>query len=204
MAEPPSLNENKKRPETLVEIAPANEEGVGTSASTPRPTAECRGRTPLCEQPWWYVLPMHGKKFCTRDGVRMATRDPNIIKQWDWAENIGMACGEPSRADVLDIDDPAAAGFDLEALTASTLAATTPSGGLHLFYGLPGLRSRVFPWGEWRSTGLAVALPPGEGRRWLNDLTPQPVPPFVLVGLVKQQIKSARGPLSLFSSGYRR
>ena len=141
----------------------------------------------------WYVLPMHGKKFCTRDGVRMATRDPNIIKQWDWAENIGMACGEPSRADVLDIDDPAAAGFDLEALTASTLAATTPSGGLHLFYESAGLRSRVFPWGEWRSTGLAVALPPGEGRRWLNDLTPQPVPPFVLVGLVKQQIKSAGG-----------
>ena len=144
----------------------------------------------------WAVLPMHGKKFYTRDGVRMATRDPNIIKQWGWAENIGMACGEPSRTDVFDIDDPeafAAAGFDLDALAASTLAATTPSGGLHLFFEFAGLRSRAFPWGEWRSTGLAVVLPPAPGRRWLNDLTPQPAPPVVLIELVKQLIKSAGG-----------
>ena len=60
----------------------------------------------------WAVLPMRGKKFYTRDGVRIATRDPNIIKQWEWAESFGMACGEPSRTDVFDIDDLAAAGFD--------------------------------------------------------------------------------------------
>ena len=53
----------------------------------------------------WAVVPMHEKKFYTRDGVRIATRDPNIIKQWGWAESFGMACGEPSRTDVLDIDD---------------------------------------------------------------------------------------------------
>ena len=53
----------------------------------------------------WAVLPMHGKKFYTRDGVRIATRDPSIIKKWGWAENVGMACGEPSQTDVFDIDD---------------------------------------------------------------------------------------------------
>ena len=53
----------------------------------------------------WAVLPMRGKKFYTSDGVRMATRDPNIIKQWGWAESFGMACGEPSRTDVLDVDN---------------------------------------------------------------------------------------------------
>jgi hypothetical protein len=140
----------------------------------------------------WDVLPMHGKKFYTRDGVRMATRDPNIIKQWTWAESFGMACGEPSRTDVFDIDDLAAAGFDVDALAASTLAATTPSGGRHLFFESAGLRSRSYSFGEWRSTGLAAALPPGQGRRWLNDLTPQPAPP-VLIELVKQLIKSAGG-----------
>ena len=140
----------------------------------------------------WAVLPMHKKKFYTRDGVRIATRDPNIIKQWGWAENFGMACGEPSRTDVLDVDDPATAGFDLDALSASTLAATTPSGGLHLFFEFAGLRSRVFPWGEWRSTGLAVVLPPTPGRKWLNDLNPQPAPPE-LIELVKQPIKSVGG-----------
>jgi hypothetical protein len=38
---------------------------------------------------------MRDKKFYTRDGVRIATRDPNIIKQCGWAESFGMACGEP-------------------------------------------------------------------------------------------------------------
>jgi hypothetical protein len=140
----------------------------------------------------WAVLPMHEKKFYTRDGVRIATRDANIIMQWGWAESFGMACGEPSRTDVFDIDDPAAAGFDLDVLAASTLAATTPSGGLHLFFEFAGLRSRVFPWGEWRSTGLAVVLPPARGRKWLNDLTPQPAP-SKLIELVKRPIKSVGG-----------
>src|SRR5262249_32764620 len=130
------------------------------------------------------VLPMRGKKFYTRDGVRIATHDPNIIKQWGWAEGFGMACGEPSRTDVFDIDDAeafAAAGFDVDALAASTLAATTPSGGRHLFFEFAGLRNRAFPWGEWRSTGLAVVLPPAPGRKWLNDLTPQPVPSKLII-----------------------
>ena len=99
----------------------------------------------------WAVLPMRGKKFYTSDGVRMATRDPNIIKQWGWAENVGMACGEPSRTDVFDIDDAeafAAAGINLDALVASTLAATTPSGGLHLFFEFAGLPSRYYPLGN--------------------------------------------------------
>ena len=138
----------------------------------------------------WAVLPMRGKKFYNHDGVRMATRDPNIIKQWGWAESFGMACGEPSRTDVFDIDDLPAAGFDVDALAASTLAATTPSGGRHLFFESAGLRSRSYSFGEWRSTGLAVVLPPAPGRRWLNDLSPQPAPP-VLIELVKQLIKSA-------------
>ena len=96
----------------------------------------------------WAVLPMQGKKFYNSDGVRMATRDPNIIKQWGWAENVGMACGEPSRTDVFDIDDLAAAGFDVDALAASTLAATTPSGGRHLFFEFAGLRSRSYSFGR--------------------------------------------------------
>ena len=138
----------------------------------------------------WAVLPMQGEKFYNSDGVGMATHDLNIIKTWDWAENVGMACGEPSRTDVFDIDDLAAAGFDVDALAASTLAATTPSGGRHLFFESAGLRSRSYSFGEWRSTGHAVALPPGRGRLWLNDLSPQPAPP-VLIELVKQLIKSA-------------
>jgi hypothetical protein len=85
---------------------------------------------------------MREKKFYTRDGVRIATCDPNIIKQWGWAQSFGLACGEPSRTDVLDIDDAqafAAAGFDIDALIASTLAAETPSGERHFFFEFAGL-----------------------------------------------------------------
>lgn len=160
--------------------------------------ASCRG---------WAVLPMREKKFCTRDGVRIATRDPNIIKQWAWAEGFGMACGEPSRTDVLDIDDPeafAGAGFRLDALAASTLVASTPSGGRHLFFEFAERPNRVFAWGEWRSTSLAVVLPPAPGREWLNDLTPQPAPPE-LIELVKQPTRSVGGfssfPLLVAISG---
>src|SRR5262245_37508099 len=142
------------------------------------------------------VVPVRSNKhFYTTDGVGIATRDPRIIRGWYWAEAVGMACGEPSGTDVFDIDDAqafAAAGFGLDPLAASTLAATTPSGGRHLFFEFAGLRSRIFPWGEWRSTGLAVVLPPAAGRRWLNDLTPQPAPPE-LIKLVKQRIKSVGG-----------
>ena len=145
--------------------------GEGDCASIPRPTANVEALQ-YASRHGWAVLPMREKKFYTRDGVRIATRDTNIIKQWGWAESFGMACGEPSRTDVFDIDEAeafAAAGFDLDALAASTLAATTPSGGRHLFFEFAGLRSSVFPSGEWRSTGLAIVLPPAPGRKWLND-----------------------------------
>ena len=135
---------------------------------------------------------MRGKKFYTRDGVRMATRDPNIIKQWDWAESFGMACGEPSRTDVFDIDD-------LASQRPVSISTRWPlqrwpqqrhQAGCTCSSSLQDFAAASFPWGEWRSTGLAVALPPAPGRRWLNDLTPQPAPP-VLIELVKQLIKSA-------------
>src|SRR6516164_2193846 len=104
----------------------------------------------------WRVLPMRGKEFYTRDGVKIATRDPKAIAGWTWPENVGLACGEPSGVDVLDVDDPQGCPLDVEGLVATTLAATTPGGGYHLFYRHAGLRSRNFQWGEWRSTGLAV------------------------------------------------
>jgi hypothetical protein len=145
----------------------------------------------------WAVVPMHEKKFYTRDGVRIATRDPNIIKQSGWAESFGMACGEPSGTDVLDVDDPEAFPLDLDALIASTLAATTPSGGVHLFFMHAGLRTRPFGWGEWRSTGLAVVLPPGSGRKWINGKEPGPVPAELAETIRREEPK----PIASFFPG---
>jgi hypothetical protein len=91
------------------------------------------------------------------------------------AHGIGLACGRP--LDVLDIDDRTACPLDVDALLQSTLASRTPRGGIHLFYRHAGLRSRAFRWGEFRSIGLAVVLPPAPGRSWLNQLVPAEIPP---------------------------
>ena len=132
---------------------------------------------------------MRGKKFYTHDGVRMATRDPNIIKQWAWAENVGMACGEPSRTDVFDIDDLAAAGFDVDALAASTLAATTPSAGGTCSSSCRTSQPLLFFWRMEvdRPCGCAAA---SARATVAQRSSPQPAPP-VLIELVKQLIKSA-------------
>ena len=119
----------------------------------------------------WALLPMRGKIFAFRGKLRdAATRDPRVIEKWTWAQGVGLACGEPSDVDVLDVDDPTRFPLDLPALLAMTLYATTPRGGFHLLWKFAGLRSRPFEWGEWRSTNLAIALPPAPGRRWANNL----------------------------------
>jgi hypothetical protein len=174
-----------------VEIAPANQKEQKVVGQIHDQWPNVETALQYASRLDWAVLPKRGKKFYPRD-VRIATRDPSIIKQWEWAKSFGMACGKPSHTDVLAVDDAeafAVAGFDLDALAASTLTATTPRGGLHLFYEYARRRSRLFPWGGWWSTGHAVVLPPAPGRRWLNDLTPQPAPPG-LIWLVKQKAKS--------------
>jgi hypothetical protein len=134
----------------------------------------------------WALLPMRGKIFAFRGKLRdAATRDPRVIEKWTWAQGVGLACGEPSNADVLDVDDPTQFPLDLTALLAMTLHATTPRGGFHLLFKFAGLRSRPFEWGEWRSTNLAIALPPAPGRAWANNLAIAEAPPE-LIELVKR------------------
>jgi hypothetical protein len=128
----------------------------------------------------WAIVPMRSnKRFYTRDGVKIATRDPKIVERWTWAEVFGLACGAASGVDVLDVDDPSEFPFDLTALLATTLAART-SRGVHLFFRYAGLRNRTFKWGEWRSDGLAVILPPAPSRVWLNNLMPATAPAELL------------------------
>jgi Bifunctional DNA primase/polymerase, N-terminal len=136
----------------------------------------------------WAVLPIHQKRFQPGGPVYTSVWRADMMKQWACAESLAMLCGELSRTDVLEIDDAeafAAAGFDLDALIASTLAAATPSGGRHFFFEFARLPKCAFPWGEWKTTGHVVELPPTPGCRWLNDLAPQPAPPE-LIELIKQ------------------
>jgi hypothetical protein len=132
----------------------------------------------------WAVIPMVGKRLPRGKISDNASRDPAVISAKRWP-GVGMATGVLSSVDVLDVDDCEAFPLDLEALIASTLAASTPR-GVHLFYRYIGIPTRRFPWGEWRSSGLAVALPPGEGRAWINDRT---------VGLAPKEVIELLMPL---------
>ena len=135
----------------------------------------------------WALLPYRtGKIFGFRGRIcDNATRDPRIIETWTWAQGVGLACGELSGVDVLDVDDPTRFPLDLAALRAMTLCASTPRGGFHLLWEFARLRSRPFEWGEWRSTNLAIALPPAPGRAWANNLPIAEAPPE-LIELVKR------------------
>lgn len=130
-------------------------------------------------------LTCHGFYAATCDPVRLAA-----MLSFAPAGLLAVRTGKTSRIAVVDAegsaDDKSGLtgidvverwhqwfGFDLPA----TLMARTPSGGLHLFYALPPdltVRSpqRVAPKVDLKAEGGYVAIPPSEGRGWVNDAEP--------------------------------
>lgn len=126
-------------------------------------------------------------------GVKDASTDEATIRAW-WADtpdaNIGLACGEPSGVDVLDLDVPHDDQTD-DGLTTLTryeavhgqirpLTSVTGRGGNHLFFQhRPGARNRVktLPGCDVRTTGGYVVLPPsvhetGNTYAWMFGIEP--------------------------------
>jgi hypothetical protein len=125
----------------------------------------------------WSVLPCRDKAPLVRGGVHAATRDRATIERWwhTWPRaHVAIACGAPSGIVVIDIDNPSQV---TELLNPTTLCASTPSGGRHLYCRyVEGTQNRVFHWGEVRSSGLYVVAPPAAGREWLNNSVIAAVP----------------------------
>jgi hypothetical protein len=133
------------------------------------------------------------KRPLTSCGLKDATRDPTTIAAW-WSRwpNADPAWALPGSVVVIDLDvGPGANGYrDFERLAGypaaefRSPAATTPSGGLHLYCRTNGrtFRNAVRVAGasiDVRSHGGYSILPsPGSGRRWLEgkpyDLAPVP------------------------------
>jgi hypothetical protein len=143
------------------------------------------------------VFPVRAKQPLTPRGVYSATSDLSALLRFDWrnADGCGLATGEASGVDVLDVDvrpsaqsqvdrefspschddvgkDGFAALAQMGALP-ETLAAQTPSNGRHFYFRhVVGARSRKLCADgsvEWFSTGKLVVVPPAPGRAWLND-----------------------------------
>jgi len=127
-----------------------------------------------------------------RGGVHAATRDLATIERWwhTWPQaNVAIACGAASGIVVIDIDAPSQVPklFNL-----TTLCASTPSGGRHLYYRyVEGMRNRVFDWGELRADGLYVVAPPADGRAWISHSVNADVPAhLVKIGANTQTVTS--------------
>jgi hypothetical protein len=142
------------------------------------------------------VFPVRAKQPLTPRGVYSATSDLVALARLGWAraDGCGLATGEVSGVDVLDVDlrdcaatregqessSPCHAGVDGFAKLAmlgpalpETLAAQTPSGGRHFYFRhIAGARSRKLCADgsvEWFSSGKLVVVPPAPGRAWLNQ-----------------------------------
>jgi hypothetical protein len=113
-----------------------------------------------------------------------ATTDPDSIRRWwhIWPDaNIGLPCG--ARLAVVDIDTKHHGA--IQSWMPSTLTASTPTGGLHLYYAVniavPNSVSRIAPGVDVRGERGYVVAPPSvlpNGRyAWLPGIDePHPLP----------------------------
>jgi hypothetical protein len=137
------------------------------------------------------VVPFSAAKApLTPNGVNDATRDPEIIRAW-WGRwpFADPAAAVPERMVVVDVDRRGGQnGFrafarlaGCDPLDVETPIATTPSGGLHLYF------SAAKPYAnkvridgtsiDVRARGGCAILPAHNGRRWLKKLSKTPMAP---------------------------
>ena len=142
----------------------------------------------------WAVFPLKvGEKVpATKHGVKDATTEKSqIVAWWSKAEwNIGVACGEPSGIFVLDVDGEEGMNslVGLGHGFPTTLAQTTPSGGVHFVFrhaaGLGNSAGKIGPKLDTRGDGGYIVVAPsqvaGKPYRWMGKNPVQPIPGWLL------------------------
>ena len=161
----------------------------------------------------WLVFPLTpGTKFPLKDseGFKDATRDQDKIARW-WGKsqrNVAVRTGVESGVVVLDVDvkkdQPGLESLhDLERLHGKmeTLRASTPSGGIHLFFRAPrqgvGCRIGFLPGLDFKGHGGFVVVAPsrvgGGEYRWENPTAKIAEMPDWLFTMVKKAPKDNKG-----------
>lgn len=140
-------------------------------------------RSALTYARWgWAVFPCRGKKPATKNGLKNASDDIDLITKW-WAKvdhNIGIATGSVSGVWVLDIDtgDGKVGEDSLKQLEAehgeipTTWQAISGGGGMHYYFSLPkdadfphNSASAIAPDIDVRGEGGYIIAPPSKHER---------------------------------------
>lgn len=164
----------------------------------------------------WLVFPLNrGQKTPTnKNGHKDATRDRGTIAKWweRWrSANIGVQTGANSGIVVLDVDVKngvpgleSLAELERQHGELVTLRASTPSGGLHLFFRAPNqaIRNRAgfLPGLDVRGDGGYVVVAPsivgGKRYQWQNDTSTAEIPDWLLTLFTTGSTKSKTVPSS--------
>jgi putative DNA primase/helicase len=149
-----------------------------------------------------------GKHPITQHGLLDATSDLAAIAKWwrRWPDaNIGLATGEASGVDVLDVDPRNGGDDTLRELEAkhgelpATLQSLTGGGGVHYFFrhttGLKNTAGKIGPGLDFKTTGGFVILPPsnhisGRAYCWEGASRPEDID---AVSIPAELLKLARG-----------
>ena len=162
----------------------------------------------------WPVFPLHDKEPLTSNGVKNATIDKTIIKEWAkrWpTANIGVACGQQSFICV-DVDGPGAKaaiksyaeehGIESATEDLTTLAVHTRDERYHLYFSWTDGCERLRNWTnvidglDIRTEGGYAVLPPsihpttGKPYTWVNhpdECELKPMPKWLLDFLLESR-----------------
>jgi putative DNA primase/helicase len=148
----------------------------------------------------WNVFPLRGKRPMIDGGHTKATTDPAQLRAWwkKWPDaNIGLQCNADRGPIVLDVDGPTGASLIATLGLQPTRMATSGTKGKRHYYFTPQAKHGEIPRIiklrvdgikhelDILGTGGYVVAPPsvhpetGRSYRWLNTLTPSPLPDAV-------------------------
>lgn len=123
----------------------------------------------------WPVFPTEGKRPLTAHGFLDGTTDFELLTYWwDKWPDANVALAIPLGLLVVDVD-PRNGGVEADLGLPATQRATTPSGGVHLYFEAPPETEFVGRWPDQPGVDVKaggkgyVLLPPSPGYRWTSS-----------------------------------
>lgn len=137
----------------------------------------------------WVVFPVRDKRPLVRGWREFEPGQAHVKQAAVWwhawsrrtcSADIALRTGRYGDAWLVVIDVDTRNGGRVDPEWSATLTASTPSGGVHLFYTsgtfVPNSAGEVAPGVDVRGEGGFVVVPPSPGREWINGAVIEPLP----------------------------